>query len=139
MATAQHGLITRPLWLSKGERFRPTGAYVFLQIRHEEFRLSLKKLKEEQREILAVIRKRKRQSMVGNGGEHTSSDGDTDDDEEIKVEIRNKALLSMTRQEMKQLKEVGKDHAIDPRLISFSSVNGTENERDAELDGTVQE
>lgn len=108
MPTAHQGLITGPLWISKGERFRPTGAYVFLQTRYEEFRVLLKKEKQEHREILAVIRRRKRQKMIGI--EHESSNNDTTDDDDAQVEIRNKGLLSMGRQEMKQLKEVKKDH-----------------------------
>ena len=57
MQTTKFGQVVGPIWLSKGERFRPTGAYEYLQIRHNEFRTSLKECKEEYKKVLNDIEK----------------------------------------------------------------------------------
>lgn len=106
MPTAQQSSVTGPLWLSKGERFRPTGAYVFLETRHDEYCASLRKLKKQYNEVKTVIRRRRQRAMIGDEDTEESSNKETDD-EEKPVEIKDKSLLSMTKKELRDLKEVG--------------------------------
>ena len=58
MKTADDGLVYGPIWLSKGERFRPTGAYVYLELRYKELQIQLKKLKKQHKELMIVSKKR---------------------------------------------------------------------------------
>jgi len=115
MQTVNDGIIYGPIWLSKGEKFRPTGAYIFLETRYKECQVQLKILKKEYREILIVIKKRKRRTMIGNDNNETGDDGQitstegTDKEDEKVIDtslIQNKSLLSMKKKELKELKEV---------------------------------
>ena len=115
MPTANDGLVYGPIWLSKGEKFRPTGAYIFLEARYKECQLQLKILRKEHKEIMTVIKKRKRRTMIGNDNNETGDDGQitstegTDKEDEKAYDtssIQNKSLLSMTKKELKELKEV---------------------------------
>jgi hypothetical protein len=105
MPSVCHGLTIGPLWFSKGERFRPTGAYVFLQARYDEYRLLLKKIKNEHEDIMRVMRKRKQKTRIYEDDRLESTDEDTNNDE-INLEIQDKGLLSLTDKQIKRLKEV---------------------------------
>jgi hypothetical protein len=118
MKTANDGVVWGPIWLSKGERFRPTGAYIFLESRYKELQLQLKKLKKEYKQLMIIIiEKRKKKTVNYNesdddGGQNSSTEG-TDKEEEDKINeislIQDKSLLSMTKKEMRELKKVKKN------------------------------
>jgi tRNA(Ser,Leu) C12 N-acetylase TAN1 len=121
MRIANDGVVFGPIWLSKGERFRPTGAYSFLQSRYEEFQLQLKKIKKQYKEIIIIIKKRKRRTMIENDNNnnnetvddgHDLSNEETDKEENDKVIdislIQDKSLLSMTKKEIEELQKVKK-------------------------------
>jgi hypothetical protein len=116
MKAANDWIIYGPVWLSKGERFRPTGAYIFLESRYKEFQIQLKKLRKEHRELMIIIiEKRKKKPMNNNetddddDDEHISSAEGTDKEEEKPNDIssiQDKSLLSMTKKEIKEKKKV---------------------------------
>ena len=115
MQTVNDGIIYGPVWVSKGEKFRPTGAYVFLESRYKECQSQLKAYRAELREIKTVIKKRQRRTMNGNEQSDTGdelrvsttegTDGEDEKNNE-KTAVKNKSLLSMTKKELKELKEV---------------------------------
>lgn len=115
MKVANYTVISGPVWISKGERFRPTGAYTFLELRLKELQSQLKKLKGQQREIMIVIKEKqqKKSNNVdetdGDDGEFTTSNEGTDNEEEKNKTIstvQDKGLLSMTRKELRESKKV---------------------------------
>ena len=115
MKSADDGIVYGPVWISKGERFRPTGAYIFLECRYKEFHFQLKKLRKEHRQLLTIINeKRKKKPMNYNEtdedeDEHLSSTEGTDKEEEKANDtstIQDKSLLSMTKKELKEMKKV---------------------------------
>src|SRR5690349_18499502 len=111
METANDGILFGPIWVSKGERFRPTGAYIFLESRYKEFQIQLKKLKKEHKQLMIIINeKRKKKSMNKNETDDDEQDSSTEetDKEEIRSSIQDKSLLSMTMKEMKELQQVNK-------------------------------
>ncbi|CAF1619115.1 unnamed protein product, partial [Didymodactylos carnosus] len=65
MTKTVHGLLIGPIWISKGERFRPTGAYTFLQIHLRETKEKLKETKLEQKRvrIFSNSKKRKKKNL----------------------------------------------------------------------------
>jgi hypothetical protein len=119
MKTANDEIIYGPVWLSKGERFRPTGAYIYLESRYKELQSKLKKLKKLKKEIKVsiIIKNRKKKPMIendnnnetGDDGQISSTEG-TDKDEEDKVikssSIENKSFLSMGTKEIEELQKV---------------------------------
>ena len=115
MKTANNGIVYGPVWISKGERFRPTGAYVFLELRQKELQLQLKKLKIQYKEITIILKDKQQKKSTnvdetdGDDGEMFSSNEGTDNEEEkgkTSSAIQDKGLLSMTRKELKELKKV---------------------------------
>ena len=116
MKTADDGLVYGPIWLSKGERFRPTGAYVYLELRYKELQLQLKKLKKQHKELMIVIKKRQQKKMheidhneTGDDDGQDSSAENTDKEEDKVIDtslIQDKSLLSMRNKEIKELKKV---------------------------------
>ncbi|CAF0848442.1 unnamed protein product [Rotaria sp. Silwood1] len=103
-----------PLWISKGERFRPTGAYTYLELRYTEFQLQYKKLKKHYKEIRIVIKTHKQRRMIEDddnetsGDEQISSTEGTDREQNKtndKSSIKDKSLLSMTIKELKEAKQ----------------------------------
>jgi hypothetical protein len=114
MKTADDGIVYGPIWLSKGERFRPTGAYVYLELRYKELQVQLRKLKIQYREITIVIKKQQQRRMKGNDNNETGDDGhassseNTDREDKIidTSSIEDKSLLSMSIKEIKEYKKV---------------------------------
>ncbi|CAF0809708.1 unnamed protein product [Rotaria sordida] len=107
-----------PIWISKGERFRPTGAYSYLELRYKEFQLQYKKLKNHYKEIMIVIKTRKKRMMNENDNneisddEQISSTEGTDKEQNKnndKSSIKDKSLLSMTNKELKESKQTLED------------------------------
>ncbi|CAF3985284.1 unnamed protein product [Adineta steineri] len=111
MQTANGEIIYGPVWLSKGEKYRPTGAYIFLETRYKECQTHLKILQKEYNEVMIVIKKRKRQTMIDHETDddaHVSTNEGTDkeDDKVIDVStIQNKGLLSMKKKELKEARK----------------------------------
>ena len=115
METANGGVVYGPVWLSKGERFRPTGAYIFLETRTKELQLQLKSLKDKHKELMIVIKNRERRMqnrMDSNdtGDDRQGSSTENTDKDEEKVsdfsKVEDKSLLSMSKKERKELKQV---------------------------------
>ena len=107
MFSVHHGDILGPLWITKGERFRPSGSYLFLDARYKEFRAQRKLFEAELREILYAIQKRQKRTMNGSDAESSPERTDNDDGKSKEnAPIRNKQLLSMSMKELKTLKEV---------------------------------
>ena len=107
MSSVHHGDILGPLWITKGERFRPSGAYLFLETRYKEFRAQLKVFKAELREISRALRKRQKRTMNDSGtgatvADDTESSPERTDNDDVKFKesspIRNKKLLSLSMQ-----------------------------------------
>ncbi|CAF1169688.1 unnamed protein product [Adineta ricciae] len=129
MQTVNDGIIYGPVWVSKGEKFRPTGAYVFLESRYKECQSQLKIYRAEYREIKTVIKKRQRRTMNGNEQSDTGdelrvsttegTDGE-DEKDNHKTAVKNKSLLSMTKKELKELKEASEAKIEDVKeLMKF--------------------
>ena len=115
MKTAYNGIVYGPVWLSKGERFRPTGAYVFLEERCKELRLQLRKLRKQYRELTIIIKEKNKKKPANAdetdddvGAYLSSTEGTDNEEEKTKTisSIQDKSLLSMTKKEMKELKKV---------------------------------
>lgn len=105
MKIANEGEVFGPIWLSKGERFRPTGAYVYLDSRYKELHIQLKKIKKEYKQLIIIINeKRKKKSGTDNDKQGSSTEGT--DKEDITLYIQDKSLLSMTLKEIKELQKV---------------------------------
>ena len=118
MKTANNGVVYGPVWISKGERFRPTGAYIFLELRQKELQHQLKNLKIQYKQILIIIKEKQQKKSTnveetdGDDREMFSSNEETDNEEEknkVISAIQDKGLLSMTRKELKELKKVNED------------------------------
>ncbi|CAF2617983.1 unnamed protein product [Rotaria sp. Silwood2] len=107
-----------PIWISKGERFRPTGAYIYLELRYKEFQLQYKNVKKHYRDIMIVIKTRKQRTMKENDKNETSEDEQlsstegTDKEQNKtndKSSIKDKSLLSMSNKELKEAKQALED------------------------------
>jgi hypothetical protein len=124
MKTVNDGIIYGPVWLSKGERFRPTGAYIFLECRYKEFQSQLKKLRKEHRELTIIINEKPKRKPMNNNemddeeeeeDEHLSSTEGTDKEDEKmhdRLLIQDKSLLSMTKKEIKEMKKVNRNRIL---------------------------
>ena len=122
MKTANDGITYGPVWLSKGERFRPTGAYIFLESRYKEFQVQLRKLRKEHRQLMIIINERRKKKAMHHHetdedeDEHFSSTEETDEEEKHKVNdtsaIQDKSLLSMNKKEMKEMKKVKREEIL---------------------------
>jgi hypothetical protein len=116
MKIANDGIVYGPVWLSKGERFRPTGAYIYLELRYKELNVQLKKCKQDYKELMIIIKTRQKRRMIEIGGddEQGTSTDETDKDEDDKVInlsfIQDKSLLSLRKKEMKELQKVKKEN-----------------------------
>lgn len=100
MKIANDGEVYGPVWLSKGERFRPTGAYAYLYSRYEEIEIQLKKLRKDYKEIMIILNE-KHKKKSGTDDEQGTSD------EEV-AKIQDKSLLSMSKKEIKDSQKVNK-------------------------------
>jgi len=124
MKIANDGIVYGPVWLSKGERFRPTGAYIYLELRYKELNVELKKYKKDYKELMIIIQTRQKRRMIeiGDDEQGTSTD-ETDKDEDDKVIdlsfIQDKSLLSMRKKEMKELQKVNKKKLIENFIFGF--------------------
>lgn len=126
MKTANNGIVSGPVWISKGERFRPTGAYVFLELRLKELQHQLKKLKSQHKEIMMIIKEKQQKKSTnvdetdGDDGEMFSSNEGTDNEEgksKTTSAIQDKSLLSMSRKELKEFKKVNDEGSFSVILI----------------------
>lgn len=108
MQSANTGLFYGPIWLSKGERFRPSGAYAFLAKRYKEYQILLKKQRVEFREVVFVIRSRQKPGDSGALERDSSLERTEDDEPKIKetASIKNKDLLSLNTREINEYREV---------------------------------
>lgn len=108
MQSANTGLFYGPIWLSKGERFRPSGAYAFLVKRYKEYQILLKKQRAEFREVVFVIRSRQKPGDSGALERDSSLERTEDDEPKIKetASIKNKDLLSLNTREINEYREV---------------------------------
>jgi len=112
MSTADDGLVYGPVWMSKGERFRPTGAYAYLELRLKELQQQLKNLKKDHRELTITL-KDKSKKKTANTSEtdddddvvHQLSSSETADKDEIS-KVKDKSLLSMTKKELQAMETV---------------------------------
>jgi hypothetical protein len=96
MKTLKNGTIMGPLWLTRGERFRPVGADIFLKTRQKEYRNHLKSLKKERRAIRLVLKQEHNYCFSGSdASEDTASSDDADQ------EIIDKRYLSISLKELK--------------------------------------
>jgi hypothetical protein len=97
-----------PIWLSKGERFRPSGAYEFLKKRYREYVIHLKKVRQEFREVIFIIRSRKKPGDSDAVGRDSSMERTDDDEPKIKEtsSIKKKSLLSLNTHEITEHREV---------------------------------
>lgn len=117
MKTANDGVVWGPIWLSKGERFRPTGAYIFLESRYKELQLQLKKLKKEYKQLMIIMNKKPKKKTVNynesddDGGQNSSTEGTDKEEDKINEKLlsQDKSLLSMTKKEMSELEKVKKN------------------------------
>ena len=115
LQAANDEVIVGPVWLSKGERFRPTGAYIYLELRCKELYLQLKKLKIHYKETMIAIKAREKRTMNEYDSNETTDDAqipstESTDKEERKIldtsSIQDKSLLSMSAKELKETKQV---------------------------------
>lgn len=110
--TMQHltkGIIYGPLWISVGERFRPNGAYAYLQCRYQEYVSHLQKLKKAHSEVLTVMEDKMKKKHKGKRSDEDSDDSSNEDSKKKKDGISNKALLSMKRNEIMEHREVSEE------------------------------
>jgi hypothetical protein len=117
-------IIYGPVWLSKGERFRPTGAYIFLECRYKEFQSELKKLRKKHRELTKIMNEKPKRKPMNNNemddeeeeeDEHLSSTEGTDKEGEKMNDIslkQDKSLLSMKKKEMEEMKKVNRNRIL---------------------------
>lgn len=120
METVNNEYVCGPIWLSKGERFRPTGAYIYLELRYQELVIQHKKTKKHLKEINLVIKEKEREKQKGksdsenNDGtdeEQNSSNEDTNNEKskiKDKLSGKDKTILSMTIKELKEFRKVRK-------------------------------
>ena len=139
MQSANTGLIYGPIWLSKGERFRPSGAYAFLAMRYREYQILLKKKRAVFREVMFVIRSRKKPGESGALERDSSLERTEDDEPKIRetASIKNKNLLSLNTREIDEYRAVhwSKVSFVSKRLV-VSDV-GNRNQRNSNTNGVV--
>ena len=120
MQSAVTGLIYGPLWLSKGERFRPSGSYAFLKSRYNEYLIKLKKRRQEYREVVFVIRTLHK-NKESSARQRDSSLEKTDDDEPKIREtssIKNKKIMSLNTREITEYRAVNESVLYANRRVS---------------------
>ena len=147
MKAANNAVIYGPVWISKGERFRPTGAYAFLELRLKELQSQLKRLKAQQREIMIIIKEKQQKKATnvdetdGDDGDFTTSNEGTDNEEEknkTNSTIQDKGLLSMARKELREFKKVRQNQIESIIDMRFFLDDREENQRNERFDSIIQ-
>ncbi|CAF4223998.1 unnamed protein product, partial [Rotaria magnacalcarata] len=115
--TTNDDYIYGPVWISKGERFRPTGAYIYLETRYQELNIQYKKIKIQYKEVILVMKEKQKTKHESDHNEETDDDGvdeqissnEGTDKEKSKIKdklsSKDKSLLSMSSKELKMFKQ----------------------------------